>query len=159
MTTLSSLLKRQHDLQTESFGVKLDELTEEAQAEYIRESAVALVTELGEALQEVGWKSWATKRFLNEDAYLKELVDLLHFWMNLVLATGRSPDELATRLENLYSLKHEINARRQAEGYDGVTGKCWSCKRALDDTGTMRVEDAMTCAACGASLYLVQEAL
>ena len=39
----------------------------------------------------------------------------------------------AQMVKEMYDAKHEKNAKRQEEGYDGVSTKCPGCKRALDD--------------------------
>jgi hypothetical protein len=56
--------------------------------------------------------------------------------MNLLLAAfpGMTPDDLAPLIEFSYRQKNALNVQRQADGYDGKTGKCYRCKRALDDT-------------------------
>ena len=95
---------------------------------------MALEAELQEALDETGWKPWATSRHVNEDAYLNELVDALHFFVNLFALGGGTADDLYER----YCRKNDKNRARQLSGYDGVTGKCPLCRRALDD-------EAVTC--------------
>src|SRR5580765_565598 len=163
-TELTELLQRQWELQA---YLKTDPfiMTEDLRIRYIRDMILALENELhAEVLQEVGWKPWATKRFINTDAYLGELIDVFHFWMNLVLASGLTPQTLGPKLAAMYEEKRQRNFVRHANGdYDGVTGKCWSCRRDLGDTGTTRIhhegeDDAVACASCGASLFLVPEA-
>lgn len=130
---LNLIFERQKKLQEESFGVKLDELSEEARIVFIKDMILAATDELHEALAEVGWKPWATSRHVNREAFVGELVDVLHFIVNLWLAVGATPEEIQDR----YQHKADKNAKRQAEGYDGVWGKCPDCKRAYDDAGVM----------------------
>ena len=66
---------------------------------------------------------------MNEDAAKGELVDVFHFFMNLCMVAHMGPEELMQR----YIEKRNVNAKRQEEGYDGVSTKCPECKRALDD--------------------------
>lgn len=137
MNVIQHMLETQADLQRRSYNIDpVTELSEypEIRAAYIRDNVLSLTDELHEALGEVGWKPWATSRHLNEDAYLAELVDAWHFMMNLLLATGIPPEELARKFIMKYFEKAERNATRQVRGYDGVTGKCPGCHRALDDT-------------------------
>jgi dimeric dUTPase (all-alpha-NTP-PPase superfamily) len=126
---LDEIFAKQLALQINSFGGDPGELDDESKIEYIKSMTLAATDELHEALAEVGWKPWATSRHVNRDAYLGELIDVLHFWVNLCLAVGANAEEIAFR----YNEKANRNAKRQAEGYDGVTGKCEHCKRALDD--------------------------
>lgn len=90
------------------------------------------ICEITEAVDEVGWKPWATSRHVNRAAYLAELADAWAFLMNLCLLVGATPDELY----EAYLKKVETNHRRQDEKYDGVSSKCPSCKRAYDDERT-----------------------
>jgi dimeric dUTPase (all-alpha-NTP-PPase superfamily) len=131
---LDLIFDRQLQLQTRSFGVDPFNLSDEAKVQYIKDMTLALEDELHEALAEVGWKPWATSRHVNDRAFGGELVDALHFLVNLFLAIGWSSDEVV----QAYLLKAQKNADRQASGYDGVSGKCPRCHRALDD-------DAVSC--------------
>lgn len=128
---LDKIFERQHDLQVKSYGRDPGLLGEEDRAQFIKDMVLAATDELHEALAEVGWKPWATSRHLNRDAYVGELIDVLHFWVNLCLAAGVTAQEVEIRYLN----KAEKNARRQADGYDGLAGKCPHCHRAYDDIG------------------------
>jgi dimeric dUTPase (all-alpha-NTP-PPase superfamily) len=122
-------LKAQHELQINSFGKDPKLLSEEERADWIRWNVLALSDEMHEALAEVGWKPWATSRHVNRAAYISELVDAFHFFMNLMLVVDCTSDEFLAK----YAEKRKINIKRQEDGYDGVTGKCRMCKRAFDD--------------------------
>lgn len=130
---LTELFNLQHDLQVESFGQNFQQMDTGARIAYIKEMKLALEAELQEALNETTWKPW-TKRSaaINVTAYVGELVDALHFLMNMFLVIGEDPTHLAKRVFETYLVKHGINADRQANGYDG-TDKCPRCGRALDD--------------------------
>jgi dimeric dUTPase (all-alpha-NTP-PPase superfamily) len=95
----------------------------------IRGSALALIAELVEMLDETGWKPWAASNHINRDAYRGEIIDMWHFFMNLCILGGVSPSDLYDG----YIRKHNVNRERQENGYDGVSTKCPGCKRALDD--------------------------
>lgn len=92
-------------------------------------NAFALLDEIHEAMGEVGWKRWATSRHVNEEEFKGELIDAWHFMMNLFDLAGMDAEEVFQR----YNAKRDRNDVRQDNGYDGVTGKCPTCKRALDD--------------------------
>jgi dimeric dUTPase (all-alpha-NTP-PPase superfamily) len=99
-------------------------------ADYVTTNYTALVVELGEFMQEVGWKDWATPRgWVNRRQAVGELVDAGHFLANLLCAL----DVTDAEWEEAYRAKQEVNRRRQREGYDGVSGKCPVCRRAYDD--------------------------
>jgi hypothetical protein len=135
-------------LQYHSFG-NVVPMEDDELADFAMMNFAAAVKELGEALDEVGWKPWATPRgWVNRDAYIRELVDATHFVANLLVAVGCTDDEFWVR----YRAKQQLNARRQADGYDGVTGKCHVCHRALDD-GDEETESGahqVVCIGCGA---------
>lgn len=153
---IGELLKLQDDLQRASYAngspIALDE---DERIEFIRWNVLALEDELHEMLGECGWKPWATSSHVNEDAAFGELVDALHFFMNLLLVVAPSsvaltggPEAVGRLLEQRYVAKREKNARRQEEGYDGLN-KCVECKRALDDVVLDIQDDGAHCP-CGA---------
>jgi dimeric dUTPase (all-alpha-NTP-PPase superfamily) len=133
MSALQMILDRQRELQKKHYGVDVTTLSDEERAQYIRDMSLALADELHEALNETGWKPWATSRHVNRQAYLGELIDVLHFWCNLVLITNTNEKELL----DMYFAKADKNAKRQLAGYDGVAGKCTTCGRAFDDTAVL----------------------
>ena len=124
-------LADQLELQKQAYKKDPTKLDEEERADFIRWNVLALEDELHEALAETGWKPWATSRHLNREAFKGEMVDALHFFMNLLIAADIDADEF---LEG-YQAKRLKNIKRQEEGYDGVSSKCPHCKRALDDAG------------------------
>lgn len=127
---LKLMFETQRDLQAKAYGRDPGEITEpEERIQFIKDMHLALSDEMHEFLGEAGWKPWAKSRHINEDLAKGELVDAFHFFMNLCMAVHLEPEELFT----LYMEKQNRNRQRQAEGYDGVTGKCESCGRALDD--------------------------
>lgn len=115
-------------LQEEFYGHKFEDFTEQELVEWVRINILAAEDELHEALSEISWKPWATKSYFNREAYLGEIVDVLHFVANL-LAGARITDE---ELNAAYLEKMERNRERQRQGYTGVD-KCNGCKRAKDD--------------------------
>jgi len=130
---LDMIFERQSQLQRESFGIDPHRMDDETRNQFIRDMVLAATDELHEALAEVGWKPWATSRHLNRDAFIGELVDVLHFLVNLWLAAGATAEEVETR----YMEKANRNMIRQNKGYDGVWGKCTECGRAMDDPGVL----------------------
>lgn len=125
---LQMMMNRQAELQKRIQGSDPREWPDERKMAYLREQAVALLSELAEALNETGWKTWATSNHINRDAFLSEGVDMLQFWMNMIALTGATASEIRNKLER----KHFINYRRLEDGYDGLN-KCPVCHRALDD--------------------------
>lgn len=133
---LTQIMARQKHAQKESHGIDLDALTTEERVEFIRWNVLALEDELHEALAETSWRPWAKSTHINKDAFTGELVDALHFLVNLFLVVGATSDEVSER----YFAKRAKNDKRQAEGYDGVSDKCRVCGRALDDPAVVCTE-------------------
>lgn len=123
-------LEQQDTYQRQSYGLHLRKMTEEERLSYIDEMCKAAMLELGEAYNEFSWKSWAKNQFRNQDALTSELVDVLFFVANALVANGVTSEQLTKK----YRSKMGINTQRQVQGYDTSTGKCPKCKRALDDT-------------------------
>lgn len=113
-------------------------MTPDELAQFVTWNHTALIAELGEMLDEVGWKPWASSRHCNGDAALREMVDAFHFFLNILLAIAAwdglyTDKEAAEYFEAYYREKNAKNLERQKEGYDGVTGKCGSCHRELSE--------------------------
>ena len=130
---LQRMLQLQEQLQVDTYGFNFQRMLPNNRVQYIKDMQQAAIMELGEALNEVDWKTWVPTSRINRDAYVGELVDVLHFIMNMLLALGDTPEDLAQEIFTRYCLKNHINERRQREGYDGVSTKCGHCGRALDD--------------------------
>ena len=124
-------LESTYELQGKYFNTQLPAVTGTDEfANYVVMNHSALVAEAGELLAEFGWKTWAEPRgWVNRANALKEAVDVAHFLANILCAIGVTDQEW----EDAYQKKQEVNRRRQREGYDGVTGKCPTCRRAYDD--------------------------
>ena len=143
---LGEMFELQGDLQRNTYGCHPADIPDpEARIQFIKDMKLAADAELQEFLDEVGWKPWASSRHINEEAAQGELVDLFHFFMNLCMAVSLTPDQLFEK----YRTKRQKNIRRQAEGYDGVTGKCPDCGRALDDDAVTCDPSVVYCAAIG----------
>lgn len=118
-------------LQRQSFGRDPATLEGADLAEYVRWNQLAAVDELMEALHEVDWKPWTVTNdgFRNRDAFVGELVDVMHFVANLLVAANCSDAELSEK----YQAKQQKNRERMAsKSYDG-RNKCMLCHRAFDD--------------------------
>lgn len=128
---LITLFDRQLELQVSAFGINPSALTLEQRCEFIDWNLTAIVQEIGEARDEIAWKPWAKDRyqFINEVELIGEMVDVLHFFINVCLALGVEPDTLLHR----YLDKRAVNEQRQADGYTHDTMKCGTCGRALDE--------------------------
>lgn len=113
-------------------------------------NSYALEDELHEAMAEVGWKPWAKSNHFNAIRFVEEMVDAWHFFMNMLLVAmplveaeleaDTSTERVEDRVigfchwfEGKYHQKHAKNAKRQEDGYDGVSTKCKYCHRDFEE--------------------------
>lgn len=134
---LSIIIESQDFLEREAYGHNFRAMPDEEKVEHIKTMVLACTDELHEALNEVGWKPWATSRHITYPAFKGELIDALHFLSSLFLLAGMDSREVL----KLYLEKNARNRQRQNVGYDGVTEKCPTCKRAIDD---VRLHDSLS---------------
>lgn len=135
-------LMRTRMLQRMSYGTDPAKLEGDERAEYFRTMVAALIFELGEMSNEIGWKTWGSDRTIHRDNYIKEGVDVMHFIANLLVLAGATDEEL----NKAYNAKMQVNVERmQRENYDGrVQGKCVSCRRSFDDVGESDTQGVCT---------------
>lgn len=133
MTHLVRMFTEQRRLQ-EELGVDIIGMNDQARIEYLKTMYIGAVNELGEAINEVPWKTWSSKRDANLPAFLSELNDAFQFIMNMLIAAfpESSPEQLAEAFTSTHATKIAINRRRIRDGYDG-SSKCPKCRRAFDD--------------------------
>jgi len=136
---LATMFELQRSMQEKNFGADPYQLSGEQRLQFYKDMHIALIDELHEALDEMGWKPWATSKHFNEEAVQGELVDAFHFFMNLCMTAGMTPEDLFVK----YYRKRTKNIKRQEEGYDGVSTKCPHCRRALDDDAVQCHEDPL----------------
>ena len=75
---------------------------------------------MGEIPREFHWKSWSHARpFFHRARILEEVVDVMHFLANILVAVGVTDDEF----EQAYQAKQAINRTRQRDGYAASAGK------------------------------------
>lgn len=136
---LAHIMAEQYALQ-QRLGNDYEKMTLEERINHIKEMVLAATAELHEALDETGWKSWATSRHINEEAAFGELRDAWQFLTNAMFAvTLDEPDALAQRFYDAMFDKLAVNYDRIERGYDGIADKCPACRRALDEVNVREV--------------------
>jgi hypothetical protein len=133
--TLGDILNLQADTQKNVYGYNFDEMNLRELMEFWHMNNHAMIDEIHEATDALGgikdgsgnaiWKRWkkayqsySEKRFkdLSESDQLEckfEIVDILHFFMNMAVSIGMTPQEMY----NMYMSKNEENRNRQSKGY------------------------------------------
>ena len=81
--------------------------------DYYKTMQLALENELHEALRELPWKPWKKNQQPNIENCKNELIDALHFYINLCLYCGMTSNELFKK----YCEKNKINFERQNNNY------------------------------------------
>lgn len=117
---LQTIMNKQNELQ-KRLGTDFTQLNDEERAEFMRNHRGYLEDEIAEALYEMPfykkWKDYSgmtdIDRALAWDKVKLELVDALHFFVNLLLAAGFTAEEVL----DMYLAKNSENHRRQDEGY------------------------------------------
>lgn len=118
-TTTTANLREDDDLFTRLMGRQahiqeiMGNLGRLDQAEFLREQALALIVEVGEAVQEMPWKSWKKNQIAKVPKFREELADVQIFLCNLLLIAKIDPREFM----EMCIAKQETNIQRQKENY------------------------------------------
>jgi len=114
---LKAIFDKQMSLQTR-LGYTQSELLQNQ--EFININILAMLDELSEALRETQWKNpkvikygWKKTQEFNAPKFKDELIDMLHFFVNLCISAGLTHEMLYIR----YMSKNRENFKRQDRGY------------------------------------------
>ena len=77
--------------------------------QWIQKETLAMISELGELIDEVNFKWWKNPKEVDANAVKEELVDILHFFVSMCLKAGMDAEELYLR----YLQKNRENFDRQ----------------------------------------------
>jgi dimeric dUTPase (all-alpha-NTP-PPase superfamily) len=90
--------------------------------EYVKDNIIHIMVELSELLERLPFKHWKTYSTLMKETWvddeqraetLFEFIDVLHFFMNIPIILGFSPEEIF----HCYLAKNKENFRRQDNNY------------------------------------------
>lgn len=91
-----------------------------AQQQFMNQMFLAVMEENVEIMRETAYKNpefvpfgWKKTQGLNIEKMQGELVDMLHFWLNLCIVARMTPQDVVKQ----YLDKNKINHTRQDEGY------------------------------------------
>ncbi|HMV01659.1 MAG TPA: dUTPase [Chitinophagales bacterium] len=119
MDKLDQIYKLQRQL-LELFGHNFDNLESDQKVIYIKDTILSMTDELHEVLNLFPWKNWKNysgeHHNLNLPLIKEEVVDALHFFINLCLMIGISSNELFDEFikknnKNIERIKNGINNR------------------------------------------------
>lgn len=112
---LEEMLTLQRATQAEVYGHDVSTMRLHERLAYIRDMVLAAEHELHEALDETSWKTWDDQNTVRVQTFMEELTDAWCFLMNLMLATGLPPEQLATHLFVGYLTKRKLNLQRHMD--------------------------------------------
>lgn len=116
MALFGTWLKETRELQVKSYGKDPASLDLPEWLTYVREQTLAAFIELAEYIQDIKWKPWAkSPRFPNveeREAAIEEMVDVLHFVANNLVALNVTDEEFS----EAYEEKMNVNRARMAAG-------------------------------------------
>lgn len=118
---LEEIFFTQKQLQENTMGYKFEEMNLKDKANYIREMMLWTTDELHEALHELSYAKTWSKRYDKPEydhkkqnrLFKEEMIDALHFFMNIMIAAGFTPQEIY----DMYMEKNKENIDRQKRGY------------------------------------------
>lgn len=117
LQALEIMFNKQNELQ-ERLGFDVTKMTDKEKTAYMKEHIWYMVTELDEAFREMPYgKPW--KKYDNFDKELhaanlkEELIDVWHFFMNVLIAADVTPKDFF----DIYCKKNSINHDRQDNNY------------------------------------------
>jgi hypothetical protein len=132
--TLGDIMELQKDTQQNVYGYQFDEMSLRELMFFWHTNNHSIIDELHEATDALGgisnggnaiWKTWKkdyskyeNMKFsdLSESDQIEckfEIVDILHFFLNMAISIGMTPQELF----NMYMSKNKENRERQLRGY------------------------------------------
>lgn len=116
MDRLDSLFSMQKDLNDE---IRVTRHLEHESGVWIQREMLAMLSEMSEVLEEVGFKWWKNPKPIDSVKLKEELIDMLHFFLSMCIDAGMTPDEMF----DMYIEKHDENLKRQhglstRSGYD-----------------------------------------
>jgi len=114
-----ALAERYHDIESKNEGrevVKIGELDINSYAgqRRLKDFAWRVTEEIAEAMLTLKLRPWKqTPQLTDVDHYVEELIDALHFFVELLLLSGLNAEQVA----KLYLMKNEVNKFRQRSNY------------------------------------------
>ncbi len=107
MDKLDELFALQKELDEEIIARR--ELSDISMEQWVQKDILAIISELGEVLDEVNFKWWKNPKELDPSALSEELVDVLHFFLSMCIHAGLD----AEKLHQIYIEKNKENFNRQ----------------------------------------------
>lgn len=106
---MKKLLKKQEQLQEFIYG---KDWWKDFKSQIVY-NVVAIISELGEFLQEINWKPWKRQnKQINCEKAFEELIDILFFYMNLIIVFSKHFQYSYNDVIKKYEEKWQKNIKR-----------------------------------------------
>lgn len=117
---LTKMYSKQYTLQKRLGILEKINNSKTSKQNYINQMLLACHEELTEIMRETNYKNpdfvefgWKRTQIENPKQFKEEIIDLVHFVLNLCIASGMNADEIFSQ----YSNKNDINHKRQDDKY------------------------------------------
>ena len=117
---LDEIFEKQKELQTRLGTLEKASESESMKQQYINQMILALHEEAVEIMRETGYKNpdlvpfgWKKGQKFDNEKFKEEIIDIIHFVMNLCIISGMDSKEIYER----YIGKNKENHERQNHGY------------------------------------------
>ncbi|KKK72310.1 hypothetical protein LCGC14_2905150 [marine sediment metagenome] len=117
---LDEIYTHQLDLQTKLGNIKKMNSSPQMKQQFINQMLLACHEEVTEIMRETAYKNpefmpfgWKKNQTFNNELFKEEIIDLIHFVMNLCIVADMKPKEIYERYIN----KNKENHKRQEVGY------------------------------------------
>ncbi len=107
MDKLDEIFAMQQELDAEIISRR--GLTDIPMEQWVQKDILAMLSELGEVLDEVNFKWWKNPKEIDRTALSEELVDVLHFFISMCIHAGLD----AQMMYDIYTEKNKENMNRQ----------------------------------------------
>ncbi len=107
MDKLDELFRLQKELDEEIIARRA--LSGIPMEQWVQKDILAIISELGEVLDEVNFKWWKNPKEIDRAALSEELVDVLHFFLSMCIHAGLDADTI----HRIYVEKNKENFNRQ----------------------------------------------
>lgn len=117
---LEQIYSKQFELQKKLGTIDKFKESPAMRQQYINQMILALHEEAVEIMRETAYKNpdyvpfgWKKHQEYNEEKFKEEIIDIIHFVLNLCIVAGMGPDEIY----NKFMEKNKENGKRKDDGY------------------------------------------
>jgi len=117
---LDKIFEKQYELQLKLGTIDKINSSPQMRQQFINQMILALHEEAVEIMRETSYKNpeyvpfgWKKNQHENTEKFKEEIIDIIHFVLNLCIVSGMKPDEIFEKYMN----KNKENGERKENGY------------------------------------------